>query len=256
MTSPQAIGRRYLPRGWRHLFLQLAIWFGFLLAYQLARGIADRDPARAFSNGLRMIDIESKLNALYELTFQRLVDNSHLLASLTSWTYWNSEFTVVGLALLWVYLRRHDAFARFRNAVLLANVLGLVGYVVLPTAPPRMFPSFGFEDTLASFGALNHGSGLVQLAANPYAAMPSLHSADALILGVTLAFVCRRRVFRALWLLWPAWVWFCVMATANHYWLDVVAGIGIALLSLGVIHRRDVTRVLGLRALPLRRAAA
>ena len=256
MTGPQAVGRRYLPRGWRDLFLQLLIWFGFLLAYQLARGIADRNPARAFSNGLRMIDIESKLNALYELTFQRLVDSSHLLASLTSWTYWNSEFTVVGLALLWVYLRRHHAFARFRNAVLLANVLGLVGYVILPTAPPRMFPSFGFEDTLASFGALNHGSGLIQLASNPYAAMPSLHSADALILGLTLAFLCRRWVFRVLWLLWPAWVWFCVMATANHYWLDVVAGIGIALLSLAAIHRREVARLLGLRALPLRRAAA
>ena len=55
--------------------------------------------------------------------------------------------------------------------------------MLLPTAPPRMFPDFGFVDTLARFASLNHGSGLVQLASNPYAAMPSLHPADALIVG-------------------------------------------------------------------------
>ena len=47
-----------------------------------------------------------------------------------------------------------------------------------------MFPTFGFPDTLAEFGGLNHGSGLDPARANPYAAMPSLHAADALIVGV------------------------------------------------------------------------
>ena len=45
-------GKRYLPRGWIHLALQLVIWFGFLAAYQVARGLAPHDPARAFANGL------------------------------------------------------------------------------------------------------------------------------------------------------------------------------------------------------------
>ena len=40
MTAIAAAGRRYLPRGWADLARQLAIWFGFLLAYQLARGFA------------------------------------------------------------------------------------------------------------------------------------------------------------------------------------------------------------------------
>ena len=48
-------GRRYLPRGWSHFGLQLVIWFGFLGAYQVARGLAPHDPARAFANGLRVI---------------------------------------------------------------------------------------------------------------------------------------------------------------------------------------------------------
>ena len=238
-----AAGRRVLPRGYADLVRQLAIWFGFLAAYQAARGIADRNPPRAFENGLQVIGIERHAHALIELTLQRIVDGSQLLATLVSWTYWNSEFTVVGLALLFVYLRRHEAFVRFRNAILLANVIGLVGYVLLPTAPPRMFPDLGFADTLADFGALNHGSGLIEVVSNPYAAMPSLHSADALIVGVVLFSVCRNRFFKAAWLLWPAWVWFAVMGTGNHFWLDVVGGVVVAAIALVIVYRPGWFRI-------------
>jgi membrane-associated phospholipid phosphatase len=238
-----AAGRRFLPRGYADLVRQLAIWFGFLAAYQAARGIADRNPPRAFENGLQVIGIERHAHALIELTLQRIVDGSQLLATLVSWTYWNSEFTVVGLALLFVYLRRHEAFVRFRNAILLANVIGLVGYVLLPTAPPRMFPDLGFADTLADFGALNHGSGLIEVVSNPYAAMPSLHSADALIVGIVLFSVCRNRFFKAAWLLWPAWVWFAVMGTGNHFWLDVVGGVVVAAIALAIVYRPGWFRI-------------
>src|SRR5205085_8994619 len=82
---------------------------------------------------------------------------------------------------------------------------GLIGYIVLPTAPPRMFPSIGFID--------HHSNGVVQLAANPYAAMPSLHAADALIVGLVLSALVRRRLWKVVWLVWPFWVCFAVMAT-------------------------------------------
>jgi membrane-associated phospholipid phosphatase len=150
---------------------------------------------------------------------------------------------VVGLALLWVYVRRHEAFTRFRNTILLANVIGLVGYVVLPTAPPRMFPDLGFDDTLSQFASLNHGSGLVSFLANPYAAMPSLHAADALIVGVVLFMVCRNWIAKAFWALWPTWVWFAVMATGNHFWLDVAAGVLVALIAIGVVYGRPLKRL-------------
>jgi membrane-associated phospholipid phosphatase len=235
-------GRRVLPRGYADFGRQLAIWFCFLGVYQVARGIADRNPPRAFDNGLHVIEIEQHTNALFEVALQRLVDGSQVLATAAAWTYWNSEFTVLGLALLWVYLRRNEAFVRFRNTILLANVIGLVGYVLLPTAPPRMFPDFGFNDTLSSFGELNHGSGIVEFAANPYAAMPSLHAADALIVGLVLFSVCRTRVAKALWLLWPAWVWFSVMATGNHFWLDVVAGVAVAAVACVLVYRNPLRR--------------
>jgi membrane-associated phospholipid phosphatase len=238
-----------LPRGWLDLGRQVAIWFAFLGLYQLARGVADRNPTRAFENGLGVINIEERVGDLFEITLANVIAGSKVMTFLVSWTYWNSEFTVVGVALLFVYLRRHEHFHRFRNWVLLANVIGLVGYVVVPTAPPRMFPTFGFPDTLAQFGGLNHGSGLVELAANPYAAMPSLHAADALIVGLSLAVVCRHWWSKAIWLLWPAWVWFAVMATGNHFWLDILAGIVVAMLAALVVHRRLVVGM-------VRRAAA
>jgi membrane-associated phospholipid phosphatase len=240
MAAAIAAGRRFLPRGYADFAYQLLIWFGFLAAYQIARGLADRDPTRAFANGWRVIDVEQRLAGLGELTLQGWTQSSKVLETLVGWTYWNSEFTVIGLALLWVYFRRNERFTRFRNTILLANVLGLVGYVFLPTAPPRFFTSIGFTDTLDHFGGLNHGSGLIELASNPYAAMPSLHAADALIVGVILASAVRNPVGKAIWLLWPAWVWFAVMATGNHFWLDVLAGIVLALFTLLITYRRAV----------------
>ena len=233
------LGRRHLPRGWSDLGRQLAIWFGFAVLYQLARGLADRNPSRAFHNGYQVIDIETRVaHRLYELTFQQFVDQRHLLETAVSWTYWNSEFTVVGLAILWVYLRRHDAFVGFRNSILLANLIGLLGYVLMPTAPPRLL-GVGFVD--------QHRDGLVSLAANPYAAMPSLHAADALIVGVVLFMVCRRWWAKAFWAVWPAWVWFAVMATGNHFWLDCIAGIFVAIVAMSVVYNTRVRRALAAR---------
>jgi PAP2 superfamily len=233
MSAVVAAGRRHLPRGWSDLGLQLSIWFGFAVLYQIVRGYADRKPPQvALAHGYRVLHLETSVfNRLYELTLQNFVDQRHLLAVAVSWTYWNSEFTVVGLAVLFVYLRRHDAFARFRNAILLANVIGLVIYAAYPTAPPRLL-GLGFVD--------DHRDGLVSLAANPYAAMPSLHAADALIVGIVLVSVCRRLWAKALWAAWPLWVWFSVMATGNHFWLDCIAGVGVALLAMGVVYHQPV----------------
>ena len=233
-----------MPRGYVDFARQVVIWLAFYFGYLAVRGLVDRNPTKAVVNGLRVINFEQRtVHHLFEQTAQRIADSSNVLLTAAAWTYWNSEFTVIGLALLFVYLRRHERFARFRNTILLANVIGLVGYVVMPTAPPWMFPGRGFVD------GVNHESGIGALA-NPYAAMPSLHAADALIVGVCLFVACRRWYVKALWALWPAWVWFCVMATANHYLFDVVAGIAVALLAMLVVSRVEVRRA-RLRAAPI-----
>ncbi len=237
MSSLVAETSRRLPRGWAHFAFQFAIWMGFYVVYQVARGAADRSVAAAFHNGEWVLQRERELGALFEPAVQRVVDTSSLLVTLTSYTYWLSQFAVVGLTLLWVYFRYHDRFAGFRNWIIVANLVGLLGYVFMPTAPPRMFPEWGFVDTLAQFSSVNHSSGLIAFAANPYAAMPSLHAMDAVIVGIVMAGICRTRWAKALWLAWPAWVAFAVISTGNHYWLDVVAGILIAV-ATGLALRR------------------
>ena len=227
MIGYAATDRRRLPRGWAHLVFQFVIWMAFYAVYQVVRGQADRDILKAFMNGEWVITTERRLGALFEPSLQRLVDGSRILIELTTYTYWLSQFAVVGLALLWVYLRRHERFYRFRNTLILANVIGLVGYVLVPTAPPRMFTFEGFDDTLAATG-INHSSGLVASIANQYAAMPSLHAMDSIIVGLTMLAVVKSRWAKAVWLVWAPWVWFCVIATGNHYWLDVVVGVAIA----------------------------
>jgi membrane-associated phospholipid phosphatase len=240
-----AIGQR-LPRGWTHLGLQFAIWIGFYGAYQVARGAADRSVADAFDHGREIIELQYSLGALVEPSLQRVVEQSSLLIDATAYTYWLSQFAVVGLSLLWVYFLRHERFYDFRNTLIVANVLGLLGYVLVPTAPPRMFPEWGFSDTLAEHSAVSHES--VAALANPYAAMPSLHAMDALIVGVTMACLVRSPVARVLWLLWAPWVWFAVMSTGNHYWLDVAAGVLLAGLAALIVFGGRLLAALRTRA--------
>jgi membrane-associated phospholipid phosphatase len=119
----------------------------------------------------------------------------------------------------------------------------------VPTAPPRMFPDLGFVDSLSQF-SISHDSGIIRWGSNPYAAMPSLHAADALIVGVALAFLVRPRWLKALCLIWPVWVWFAVMATGNHFWLDILAGIAVAGVAAAVVNRRELRRLVSRNPAP------
>jgi membrane-associated phospholipid phosphatase len=238
MAASTATVARRLPRGWAHLALQFGFWIAFYFAYQLARGVADREgAATAFANGEWVIDFQRSLGSMVELTLQRAVEGSTVLIQATSITYWLSQFAVVGVALIWVYLNAHERFYGFRNMLIVGNLIGLVGYVLIPTAPPRMFPEAGFTDTLAAHSTVNHSSTFVAFSSNPYAAMPSLHALDALIVSIVMATVVRRRWAKVLWLAWAPWVWFAVMATGNHFWLDVAAGVLVAGAAAAIVYR-------------------
>jgi membrane-associated phospholipid phosphatase len=73
--------------------------------------------------------------------------------------------------------------------------------------------------------------------------MPSLHSMDALIVGIVMFGVVRSRLAKALWLAWPVWVGFAVISTGNHYWLDVVAGFALALATGWALRRAHALRL-------------
>src|ERR1700746_2022548 len=98
MARVVALGRKVLPRGWTHFGIQVVIWFGFYVTYLAVRHLTDRDAGKAIVNGLRVISLEQRFSHhLFELSVERIADSSSWLLTATAWTYWNSEFTVIGL---------------------------------------------------------------------------------------------------------------------------------------------------------------
>jgi membrane-associated phospholipid phosphatase len=249
--------RRLSPHGVRDLLVQIGLWVLFGLAYEAVRGIAGDDRAAAFANGRALIRAERAVGAFFEPSLQHLVGRLAALSLAVRATYWLSEFVLLVGALVWVYFTHRRLYSRFRDAVLVANVLGLVGYLLLPTAPPRLFHGAGFLNRLSGQPPPEHASGLIHYAANPYAAMPSVHVADALLIGAFLAAATARPVSKLVWWAWPGWVSFAVLATGNHFWLDVAAGAATGLAGIAAsyaVERRRAMRLTAAAAPPRRSA--
>ena len=87
-----------------------------------------------------------------------------------------------------------------------------------PTAPPRFFPEWGFVDSVAAFTGVDADTGSADALFNPYAAVPSMHVAFALMIGVTAGAAWSHRAGRkAFWCAYPLMVTFVIVATANHF---------------------------------------
>jgi membrane-associated phospholipid phosphatase len=74
---------------------------------------------------------------------------------------------------------------------------------------------------------------------NEYAAMPSLHVAWALWCGWQVAAYAKHRWVQIAGVIYPISTMFAVMATGNHFFLDVVAGIAVLLLAMYVVNRGE-----------------
>jgi membrane-associated phospholipid phosphatase len=221
-----------LPHGWRDFWLQFLVFWTFNLSYEATRGLSDGARAAAFKNGARVIDAEQRLGIYRELDLQHWVLQAPgVFEELANITYFNCQFTISFGFLLWVYFRRNHAFYFARNVIIVADFIGLIGYVAIPTAPPRFYPADGFIDTLHG-SVVSHDSGIIAQFANDYAAMPSLHTAYALTIGTTGVLVCRSALAKMLWTIYPAVVVYSIIATGNHFVLDAIAGAGVAFFAL------------------------
>jgi hypothetical protein len=214
---------RWLPSGWLDAIRQLALFAGAYHVYRIVRGFVDGQAGLAFENARALVDIERTLGLFFEPGLQAWTRGQEWLLVFANWMYVNSHFVVTTTFLIWLYIARNYAFYYVRNMFMVAMGLALVLYVAFPTAPPRFMPEWGFTDTVATFvgeGAESSANVLY----NPYAAVPSMHVAFALMISIPALFLVRSRVLRALWAAYPAVVTFVVMATANHFWLDAVLG--------------------------------
>jgi uncharacterized protein (TIRG00374 family) len=244
---------RLLPRGWADLAKQLTLFALLDLAYELSRVIAAGDRGVALRHAHDIVSTERSLGLFHELSVQHFAASYGIVQSIANWTYFNCQFTISFGFLFWVYLRRNEAFPLVRNVFVAANTIGLVVYSLYPAAPPRMLSGLGFVDSLNET-SVNHNSGLIASLSNPYAAMPSLHTAYALIVGVSAVLLVRRRWLRVAWAFYPALVVFSIVATANHFFLDAAGGAGVAAVATVAIlaaHRRSRRIAAALVALPV-----
>ena len=223
---------RFTPRGWRDFWLQFAIFWSFYVAYEGSRTLAQSDRYVAMRNALDVVRAQQDLGIDWERGVQIWAINApSIVMTIANWTYFNCQFTITYALLLFIYFRRNHAFYFIRNALLATSFAALLGYILLPTAPPRMLGGLGYVDTLRQT-AVNHNTSVVQWFANPYAAMPSLHTAYAVIIGCAGVLVFAHPILRAIWALYPGLVVFSIIATANHWFLDATVGAMVALFAL------------------------
>jgi PAP2 superfamily protein len=209
---------------------QLALFAFAYYAYRLVRGLVHDQAGLAFENARSLVDIERALGLFFEPGLQAWARGDEWLLTAANWMYVHSHFAVTTAFLVWLYLARNHAFYFVRNMFMVAMGLALVGYMAFPTAPPRFLPEWGFTDTVAAFvGAAAERSADVLY--NPFAAVPSMHVAFALMIAVPAVRLVKRRSLRLLWSVYPVVVTFVVVVTANHFWLDAALGALVAAVS-------------------------
>jgi hypothetical protein len=227
-------------RAGREALLLVAAWF----VYSLSRSAADGSLADAQETGRRILEIEQAIGLDIEAAWSTATAASQTLGLLTSYWYASLHYVVTIGVLLWVWRTRHAAYGQVRSALVVSGVIGLVGYVLLPTAPPRLLGDPGLVDVLARFStsgwwgdAASAPRGLADMT-NELAAMPSLHVGWAVWASWAVWSLATRLWVRVAAIVYSVITSVVVVATGNHYVLDVAAGIAVAALSVAVVRWR------------------
>jgi hypothetical protein len=159
---------------------------------------------------------------------------------LLSWVYLAAQPVVIPLVIVWVYRRSGPVYRLLRNTLIAGWMVALPVYALFPTAPPRL-AGLGLSDSVSAESGVALESDLTTLFYNPYAAVPSLHCGFAFACGLAVAAAARRRELRILGILWGPLVSLATVVTANHFVIDLGAGVAVtaAGLGIGLLSMRD-----------------
>jgi hypothetical protein len=148
-----------------------------------------------------------------------------------------------------LFVLRRDRYRLLRNAMFVSGAIGFLFFALFPVAPPRLL-DLGLVDTVTqqshSYRALQP-PGLT----NQYAAFPSLHAGWNVLLGIVLFGTTTQLAVRTFAVLSPVAMVIAVIATANHFVLDVAGGVVVVLAGLGaaaLIERSRSVATLSARA--------
>ena len=241
---------------------QLFIIVGLEKIYEVSRGIVPRQHDVAMQNGLEVVNLEKNLHIFDEWHLQRFVLtpkqwylgpvtlDRDVIVTVVNHFYLYSHFVGTLLFLMWLYLFRRRHFPFVRDLLIITSALAMVSYILFPMMPPRLMgwhmhvpQGYQFKDTIAQ--VLNYKLQQHQLTYNPYAAMPSLHFAWALILGVTLVLLGRGWPLRAVGVLYPCMMLATILISGNHLLLDAVGSVVVVAVAVAItvaLYRRLAPR--------------
>jgi hypothetical protein len=207
-----------------------------VLAYFGIRGLTEGDVAVADSNARRVLDLELTLGLDLERGMQDLVLRNGLLIDLANWVYIWGHWPVLIGTLVWLVLAHRDGFYELRNAIFISGAIGLVIFALFPVSPPRLL-SQEYVDTVTEQSnayRVLQPPGLI----NKYAAVPSLHFGWNLLVGIYWYRLGSRWPSRVAAFAVPTAMALAVVATANHWVIDTIAGAVVALTGLALERRR------------------
>ncbi|NKB41376.1 MAG: hypothetical protein GKR86_10090 [Ilumatobacter sp.] len=248
-----------------HWWKEALIVVAFYLVYSWIRNrfgsnqiAADGVPEAAFHNAEDIIRFERALGLFHEESLQEV-----FLAQTWFIQFWNvyygtAHFFVTLAVFILLFFKRADVFPQWRNTLAAMTALAILGFAFFPLMPPRLLDQpcptgdnlefggaciaselrsgkektftgdngFGFVDTLSVYGGpWRFDSDEVASISNQYAAMPSLHIGWSTWCALAVWPLLRRRWTKVAVLLYPAATLFCIIITANHFWLDGIGGL-------------------------------
>jgi membrane-associated phospholipid phosphatase len=230
----------WVVRAWIVLFSrQLALVVGAALAYFGVRGVTEGEVEQARRHAADLLALERSIGIDVETALQRAVLDHEWLLTTANWVYIWFHWPLLTITLVWLLVAHRDRYVELRNAIFASGAIGLLIYVSLPMAPPRLF-SAEFVDTVTqhshSYRVLQP-PGLV----NKYAAMPSLHVGWNLLAGIAWWHAGRvggkRRSWSIAAVAMPIAMAWATVATGNHWVLDAIVGSLVALAGLAVARR-------------------
>jgi hypothetical protein len=227
VTSPL---QRRAP-GLRGAAVELTV-VGFALAANLlARWLTLDDLDVALTHARSLLALEERLGLDWEHLAQGGIEGVPWLGAFASWFYVWGYLPVLALALVGLFVRRPGSYAFLRNALLAGGMVGLPVYVLWPLAPPRL-TDLGYTDTVGA--TLVDGLARPVGLANEIGAMPSFHVGYLVVVSAVVWRLSGGLLVRAWCVLHPLLMAWVVLATGNHWVLDLPAGAALAVAGLAV----------------------
>jgi membrane-associated phospholipid phosphatase len=205
--------------GRRELFLFL----GAYLLYSMSRYVSVGDVSTATDHARWVVDLQKSVGVNVESSVQAALNGTAVIWVLNN-LYLLAQMVVVPGALIFLYRRNHELYVKLRNTVLATWLIAMPIYALFPVAPPRL-AHIGMLDTITQGGGVRLDSSLTTSFYNPLAAVPSLHAGFALAVGVALAASFKNPFAKLLSWAWAPTIGLAVVATGNHFFFDIAAGV-------------------------------